>query len=81
MATRVEIRTDIFAWNHGKNPSGRGGWIFFVMDSSPPRPVKVAEFSAPSGTLSEAKAWAKDHVRATWPDELATGYLYLEVAP
>lgn len=77
----VKIHTDVFVRSHGKQPSGRGGWMFLVMDGSCPQPVVAFTFSAPSGTLSEAKAWAKAHVVETWPDELATGHLYLEVAP
>lgn len=83
MAKRsVEIFTDNFFSSHAKQPKGGRGWMFSVIDSSPPKPIEVAVLTAPTdlGFLA-AKAWARGEVLKNWSDELDTGFLYLEVAP
>lgn len=46
-----------FLASHGKNPSGRGSWAFSLQRN--PANVLTDVVFAPSGTLTEAKAWAR----------------------
>lgn len=76
----IDISDRIFKTSHMKTPKGYGTWGFIVMDGSCNH--EHATFFVPSPTtFSDAKVWAKAHVRDKFAEELATGHLYLEVAP
>lgn len=79
MTNTIEIGTSTFERSHGRKPKGHGAWGFLVIDES--SGCEVATFFAPAMRLADAMKWAREHVRSEWADELATGFLSLEVAP
>ncbi|BCH11979.1 hypothetical protein MesoLj131c_62370 [Mesorhizobium sp. 131-3-5] len=79
MPKPIEVHTYLYERSHGRKPKGFGGWGFIVMDESCDREVEF--FFTPAMTLSDAKVWAKAHVRTNFAEQVATGYLGLEVAP
>lgn len=76
---KVYISTDAYFRSHGKEPKGRGSWGFQVMDDSCNMEVDI--IWTPSMTLTEARKFATQVVNTKFAEELATGDLYLEVAP
>lgn len=76
---RVEFSDLEYRRSHGRAPRGYGYWGFLVMDESTGKPV--ADFFVHGATLGKAKQAARAHVKANMADALATGCLYLEVAP
>jgi hypothetical protein len=79
MTKAIAITTSKFERSHGRQPKGTGAWGFIVIDDSCDK--EVALFFVPAMTLTAAKAWAKAYVCKNFADEVATGYLSLEVAP
>ncbi|MBZ9683247.1 hypothetical protein LB531_21555 [Mesorhizobium sp. CO1-1-2] len=79
MRQPIEIYTSRYERSHGRAPKGFGGWGFIIIDESCDQEVEF--FFTPPMTLSDAKVWAKAHVRENFAEQVATGYLGLEVAP
>ncbi|PBB96712.1 hypothetical protein [Mesorhizobium sp. WSM3862] len=79
MPKPIEIYTTLYERSHGRKPKGYGGWGFIIIDESCDREVET--FFSPAMSLSDAKVWASAHARANFAEQVATGYLGLEVAP
>jgi hypothetical protein len=79
MRKPIEIYTAIFERSHGRKPKGFGAWGFIIIDESCDREVET--FFTPAMSLSDAKVWAKAHAGENFAEQVATGYLGLEVAP
>ena len=74
----IEITTRQYENEHGRPPRGKGQWAFEIVDDSNGQVVSTI-FAPPLMTYRDAKVWAKAHVREEWAEELATGYLSLNV--
>ncbi|MGH9317787.1 MAG: hypothetical protein ACRD1P_11870 [Thermoanaerobaculia bacterium] len=58
----IDFDTSDYASNHGREPRGRGGWAFSLVN---PRRGDYLDHViwTPSMTYGDAKAWVKAHVR------------------
>lgn len=79
---KVSILNSEYKRSHGKTPKGFGSWAFNIMDGSPsPAAVERTVFTPYSMTFSDARRWVIDYVQTEMPEELESGYLYVEVGP
>lgn len=78
--TPIDIDTRQFELSHSKSPRGYGLWAFDIVDDSA-RETVATVFTPQSMNYSDAKVWIKSYIRANYAAELATGFLYLSVAP
>jgi len=69
----IDIFTNRYEIAHGKLPRGHGAWAFIVHDASTKQDVET--FFTPAMNFSDAKVWAKAHIRDRHSRALATGYL------
>jgi hypothetical protein len=77
--TKVNVYDCKFQDNYGHKPRGFGLWAFELIDASCDTAYKVI-FAPRSMTFAEARKWIVSHVKAEYATELATGYVYVEVA-
>ena len=78
----IEISNHQYHCAHGTFPkSCYAKWAFLVWDDSSNKQVGEPIFVPVSMKLSDAKVWVKSYVRENFAEEVATGYLSLEVAP
>lgn len=81
---KADIYTHEFERAHGRKPSWVAkGWAFTVRDASAQPGKRDVEMIWAPGDLKfgPAREWARDEVARRFADALATGNLYLEVAP
>ena len=69
----AEFETNAYRRAHGKNPSGRGVWMFSVMENG----REVQEFMAPSLNYTAAKTW----LRVQLQEAGYTGHVTVRVLP
>lgn len=74
--SQVKVTTRQYENAHGRKPKGFGLWAFEIVDDSNGQVATTLWITANYG---EAKKEAIQEVRENWADELATGYLSLNV--
>lgn len=75
----IKVSSVRFTNYYGHAPKGWGLWAFDIIDSSCNKVVETW-FPGRSSTLSDARKLVKEYVKENYSEELATGYLDIEVA-